>query len=76
MPFNFVQDNTDKLNAIKVGQTVTISYNLKGRKWQDRWFPDIQGWKIETNGGALTPQKPAMAAQEAAFEADTSDLPF
>lgn len=52
---NFVQDKCDLLNGYAVGQDVTVSVNLRGREWinpegEAKYFNDIQGWKIETNG--------------------------
>jgi hypothetical protein len=48
----FIQDDVEKLDGFSVGQTVTMSVNLKGRKWispEDgaKYFTSLQGWKIE-----------------------------
>lgn len=53
---NFVQDKCDLLNGIAEGDTVKVSINLRGREWinpqgEAQYFNDIQGWKIEKNGG-------------------------
>lgn len=47
----FVQDKCDLLNGFKVGETVTISINLRGREWvnpqgESVYFNTIQGWRI------------------------------
>lgn len=41
------------LDNYKVGQSVEVSINLRGRKWtnsqgEDKYFNTIQGWKIES----------------------------
>ena len=53
----FVQDGCDLLNGFKVGESVTIGINLKGREWMNPkaelvYFNTIQGWNIkkDTNG--------------------------
>ena len=46
----FVQDKCDILNGYKVGQSVEIGINLRGREWlnpqgETKYFNSIQGWK-------------------------------
>lgn len=47
IPIEFVQDNVDKLNDVGEGQEATIHINLRGREWNDKYFVNVQGWKIE-----------------------------
>lgn len=47
IPVEFVQDNVDKLNDVGEGQEATIHINLRGREWNDKYFVNVQGWKIE-----------------------------
>jgi len=47
----FQQGNVDLLNNKNVGDNVTVSINIKGRKWTnpegiDKWFNNIVGWKV------------------------------
>ncbi len=51
----FMQDKCDLLDSLSVGQDVTVSINLRGRKWTnnegvDKYFNTIQGWRIEALG--------------------------
>lgn len=48
---NFTQDKCDILNSYKVGESVSVGINLRGREWINpqgvaQYFNDIQGWKI------------------------------
>ncbi|MCK0161473.1 DUF3127 domain-containing protein [Allomuricauda sp. F6463D] len=84
----FVQDKCDLLNNFKVGQTVKISINLRGREWvnpqgETKYFNSIQGWRIESpqqeQGSDNMPPVPPMEAFEPADdlnEEDHDDLPF
>ena len=47
IPIDFVKDKTSLLDNISIGQTVTVSINLKGSESNGKWFSQIQGWKIE-----------------------------
>jgi hypothetical protein len=84
----FVQDKTDLLNNYKVGQSVKVSINLRGREWvnpqgETKYFNSIQGWRIENlqpEGVAenMPPMPPAEAFEPATNlnEDDHDDLPF
>jgi translation initiation factor IF-3 len=68
----FVQDKCSVLDGYKVGESVEVSINLRGREWVDpagvsKYFNTIQGWKI--NKVAETQQAPQT-------EEANSDLPF
>jgi len=60
----FSQDKCTLLDSYKIGQEVTVSFNLKGRKWtdkqgNDKYFNTLEAWRIE--GAAGTPVKEAVA---------------
>lgn len=51
----FVQDKCDLLDSYKIGQSVEIGINLRGREWvnpqgETRYFNTIQGWRIKNTG--------------------------
>ncbi len=84
----FVQDKCDLLNKHKVGETVKISINLRGREWTNpqgevKYFNSVQGWRIESlqpdQGDSGMPPVPPIEAFEPAEELneeDHDDLPF
>lgn len=83
----FVQDKTDLLNNIQVGQNVKISINLKGREWinpqgETKYFNSIQGWRVENLQEGAQANMPPVAPAEAFAPAndlnedDHDDLPF
>lgn len=84
----FVQDKSDLLNNLTVGENVKVSINLGGREWvnpqgETKYFNSIKGWRIEKiqTGAQQTqaPPMPAAAAFETAAnftEEEHDDLPF
>ena len=85
------QDKVQELDKYRVGDKVKVSFNLKSREYNGRWYNDLQIWKIAPAGAQPAPQAPAApaAAQPAWTEtppaptiedmpADTGaeDLPF
>ena len=52
LKFEIVQDKCEILDAFKVGETVDIHFNLKGRKWinpkgETVYFNSLQAWRIK-----------------------------
>jgi hypothetical protein len=85
----FVQDKSDLLNTIAVGENVKVSINLGGREWinpqgETKYFNSIKGWRIEKlqSEAPSTTQMPPMPAAEAFApatdfkEEEHDDLPF
>ena len=74
--FQAVQDRCEILDSFKVGDSVEVTFFLRGREWENpktkevRFFNSLDAWKVEpidnVNAGEEVP-----APQE-----DDADLPF
>ena len=72
----FIQDKVDLLKNYKVGETVRIGINLRGRKWtdkegNDKFFNTVQGWKIAHDSSNQSESIPVRSEVES-----NEDLPF
>lgn len=83
--FECIQDRCDQLDNFSAGQDVTVSFNLKGRKWVDpqgttKYFNSLQAWRIQPSSGSTTaapdPAPSAGAAQTAANTSSASPDPM
>lgn len=86
--FECIQDKCDMLDNFSAGQLVTISFNLKGRKWtdpkgEDKYFNTLQAWRIsadngesQSQSGGNTPPPPAAGDEPDWLSEDSDDLPF
>ena len=54
------QDKVQDLGKYQVGDKVKVSFNLKSREYNGRWYNDLQIWKI-----APADAQPAASAQPA-----------
>lgn len=43
----FHQDNVAKLDEISEGDLVEVSFNIRGREYNGRYFNNLVGWKIK-----------------------------
>ena len=57
----FGQDKVQELDKYQVGDRVKVSFNLKSREYNGRWYTDIQIWRIAP-AGVAAPAAPAAAA--------------
>lgn len=46
----FVQDKISLLDALEPGQEVTVTFDIRGREYNGRYFNNLQGWKVEVLG--------------------------
>ena len=55
------QDKVQELDKYQAGDRVKVSFNLKSREYNGRWYNDLQIWRIAP-AGSDTPQQPVAAA--------------
>jgi len=73
----FVKDKIDLLKSFKVGDSVKVGINLRGREWinpqgEAKYFNSIQGWRIDLSD--VTAE--ASQEQNLVADAQSDDLPF
>ncbi len=80
----FVNDKVSLLDPLQVGQEVTVSFDIRGREYNGRYFNNLNAWKLQT-GAAAAPApaataetKPAAAGKDvpADFDEYEDDIPF
>ena len=72
----FVQDKVSLLDAVQPGQQVTVSFDIRGREYNGKYFNNLQGWKIQTAGDAG--DKPPVSDTDvpADFDEYEDNIPF
>ena len=83
--FEVFKEKCELLNDMTEGQPVKVSFDVRGREWQGKYFNNLVAWRIEganaaAQGGAdatsvATPPPSAPAAGPGDFPvADTVDI--
>ena len=75
----FVQDKVSLLDTVQEGQDVTVSFDIRGREYNGRYFNNLQAWKIEAGAGAAGgDEKPPVSDKDvpADFNDYEDDIPF
>ena len=70
-----VQDKCSALDGLKKGDEVNVSFNIKGRSWENKegkvmYFTNIDAWRIESLGSG------SANASSGSGDGSSSDLPF
>lgn len=61
------QEKVQDLDKYQVGDKVKVSFNLKSREYNGRWYNDLQIWKIAPAGAQpAAPAQPSPQARPAA----------
>ena len=78
--FTLTQNNTDLVDSIKVGEKVEVSFNLRGREWNGKYFNTLEAWSVAVQTSKAQPKATGIVAnfQEDAINqlVEESDLPF
>lgn len=87
LKFELIQSNCEQLDQINLNSDISVTFNLKGRKWTDKqgktvYFNSLQAWRVEQASGASSdqggtpppPEEPNWMSEGGA--SDDEDLPF
>ena len=82
--FQLVQDKTGLIEPFNVGDKLNVKFNIKGNKWKDNYFVNLQAWKIDNEQNAAPTPSAAPSVDEAPMPTgndlppagDIDDLPF
>lgn len=89
--FEMMSDRGEQLNGLNPGDRVEVSFNIRGRKWQNPkgelvYFNTLDAWKVVPQNGSNnqmnTPaapsnlHAPASTTQPSAYTELDDDLPF
>lgn len=74
--FQLVQDRVDMLDYHEVGSVVIVSFDIKGNKWKENHFVNLQAWRIASEEVRETRVKASEVPDKVNEPEETDDLPF
>ncbi|MES2921970.1 MAG: DUF3127 domain-containing protein [Verrucomicrobiota bacterium] len=60
--FDMVKDKCPLLDGFELGQDVQVSFDIRGREYNGKYFVDLSCWKLQAADGA--PTGPGKASSE------------
>ncbi|HNE29091.1 MAG TPA: DUF3127 domain-containing protein [Saprospiraceae bacterium] len=62
--FQVVQDKCSLLDQYKEGERLKVSFDLRGREWQGKFFTSLNAWRIDRAGSADAPAAQGGGGEE------------
>ena len=73
----FIQDKIALLDSLQVGNEVTVTFDIRGREYNGRYFNNLQGWKIVAAGdGPAMPPQDEQPPYPSPSDFGDDDIPF
>ena len=75
--FEAVQEKTSLLDDVGVGDDVTVTFDLRGNEYKEKYYVNLRAWKLEKGdaSGSDDDRPPLPTKEPKDLEAD-DDLPF
>lgn len=67
--FQLTQDRCGILDTYNVGDMMKVYFDLRGREWNEKYFTNLQAWKLEPGQAEAAAPPQAQATSENAFPA-------
>ena len=61
-----LKEKVEMLKDLKEGTPVKVSFDVRGREWNERFFVDLSAWKIEVQEAGAEGGEAASVAESAA----------
>jgi len=78
VPIDFVQDKCEVLDKYALGDNVKVAINIRGNKYNDKWYCSLNGWRIdkESTESVINTQVETFTAPSEVLQQAENDLPF
>jgi hypothetical protein len=53
--FECVKDKTSLTDGLKIGDSIKVSFDIRGNEYNGRYYVNLNAWKVENTGGAGAP---------------------
>jgi hypothetical protein len=71
--FETVRDKVSLCDSLEPGQEVTVHFDIRGNEYKDRFFVNLNAWRLE-GGNASAPQSaPAASTDGAPIDTDVPE---
>ena len=68
--FEAVKDQIAQLSGLIAGDEVTVSFNLRGREWNEKYFVNLNAWKVVPSQSTPPAKSPARPPTQSGKQAN------
>ena len=72
----FVKGKAKLLDDLQPGQQVTVTFDIRGREYNGRYFNNLQGWKVSSETMDKQSKESSTSAENLDQPDIDSDIPF
>jgi len=69
--FQAVQERCNILDNYSEGDSVKVSFDLRGREWNGKYLTNLNAWRVDAGGGESQSTSPADTRTKSAPAADS-----
>ena len=62
--FECVKDKTSLTDGLQIGDSVKVSFDIRGNEYNGRYYVNLNAWKVEKAGGAGGAGAPAQGGDQ------------
>lgn len=83
--FQLIQDRCNELDAFKINDTIKVSFNIRGRKWEKNgnvnYFTNLEAWRLQAESAGSSQDQgfgdiPPPDSFPSDLDEDDNSLPF
>lgn len=77
--FEAVKDKTAVLDTVSIGDSIDVSFNVRGNEYNGKYYVNLQAWRIQKSDASAPAAPPMPEAPNTAIESfgeEDDDLPF
>lgn len=87
--FEALKEKINLLDSVNIGDELKVTFDLRGREYNGKYFVNLNAWKVESSGGsqggggnsaASAPADPPPSSFDSSFDNETEptedDIPF
>lgn len=77
--FELIKDKCSEITKFSIGQPIKVSYNLRGNEYNDKYYVNLQAWRLEADeAGSQIPKPldPMQTPNEKLEDIGEDILPF
>lgn len=73
--FELLKDKCDIIDSYVMGQTIDVTFNIRGSEYNNKHYVQLQAWKIQPVNGSVTTPSPQQISNPSALGMGVSDEP-
>jgi hypothetical protein len=77
--FSVWGDKVSEIRNLKIGEQVSVSFNIESREFNNKWYTDLRAWKISKSSGKsanIPSDLPPITENDIPDDDQGGDLPF